>query len=92
MREDKKFMETLSYVMRQMTWDLHNECHLVNEKRIRRLIWLMGLIVDLPEAEQEESGAGSQGLSLTCCVGIGPIRSGAPPSPICQCGTAFCIW
>lgn len=41
---DKQFLETPFYGVRQMTWHLRNEDHLVNEKRIRRLMRLMGLM------------------------------------------------
>lgn len=41
---DKQFLETPFYGVRQMTWHLRNEEHLVNEKRIRRLMRLMGLM------------------------------------------------
>jgi len=41
---DKQFLETPFYGARQMTWHLRNEGHLVNEKRIRRLMRLMGLM------------------------------------------------
>lgn len=41
---DKQFLETPFYGVRQMTWHLRNEDHLVNEKRIRRLMPLMGLM------------------------------------------------
>jgi putative transposase len=41
---DKQFLETPFYGVRQMTWHLRNEGHLVNEKRIRRLMRLMGLM------------------------------------------------
>jgi putative transposase len=41
---DKQFLETPFYGVRQMTWHLRNDDHLVNEKRIRRLIRLMGLM------------------------------------------------
>lgn len=41
---DKQFLETPFYGVRQMTWHLRNEHHLVNEKRIRRLMRLMGLM------------------------------------------------
>ena len=44
MRGDKQFLETPFYGVRQMTWHLRNEDHLVNEKRIRRLMRLMGLM------------------------------------------------
>lgn len=41
---DRQFLETPFYGVRQMTWHLRNEGHLVNEKRIRRLMRLMGLM------------------------------------------------
>ena len=41
---DKQFLETPFYGVRQMTWHLRNEDHLVNEKRVRRLMRLMGLM------------------------------------------------
>ncbi|WP_299154369.1 IS3 family transposase [uncultured Tateyamaria sp.] len=41
---DKQFLETPFYGVRQMTWHLRNEDHFVNEKRIRRLMRLMGLM------------------------------------------------
>ena len=46
MREiDKQFLETPFYGESQMTWHLRNEDYLVNDKRIRRLIRLMGLML-----------------------------------------------
>ena len=46
MREiDKQFLETPFYGVRQMTWRLRNEDHLVKEKRIRRFMPLMGLML-----------------------------------------------
>jgi putative transposase len=39
---DEQFLETPFFGVRQMTWHLRNEGHLVNEKRIRRLMRLMG--------------------------------------------------
>lgn len=41
---DKQFLETPFYGVRQMTWHLRNAGQLVNEKRIRRLMRLMGLM------------------------------------------------
>jgi len=38
---DEQFLETPFFGVRQMTWHLRNEGHLVNEKRIRRLMGLM---------------------------------------------------
>jgi len=41
---DEQFLETPFFGVRQMTWHLRNDGHLVNEKRIRRLMRLMGLM------------------------------------------------
>jgi len=41
---DKQFLETPFFGVGQMTWHLRNEGQLVNEKRIRRLMRLMGLM------------------------------------------------
>jgi len=41
---DKQFLETPFYGVQQMTWHLRNDKHLVNEKRVRRLMRLMGLM------------------------------------------------
>ncbi|WP_394852285.1 IS3 family transposase [Shimia marina] len=41
---DEQFLETPFLGVRQMTWHLRNEGHLVNEKRISRLMRLMGLM------------------------------------------------
>lgn len=40
----RQFMETPFYGVRQMTWQLRNEGHAVNPKRVRRLMRLMGLM------------------------------------------------
>ena len=39
---DKQLLDTPFYGVRQMTWQLRNDEHVVNEKRIRRLMRLMG--------------------------------------------------
>ncbi|WP_252930089.1 IS3 family transposase [Paracoccus sp. 08] len=41
---DVQFLDTPFFGVRQMTWHLRNEGHKVNEKRIRRLMRLMGLM------------------------------------------------
>ena len=43
-RIDEQFLETPYYGVRQMTWHLRNDWHPINERRIRRLIRLMGLM------------------------------------------------
>ncbi|MEM6609268.1 MAG: IS3 family transposase [Pseudomonadota bacterium] len=41
---DEQCLETPVFGVRQMTWHLRNDGHLVNEKRIRRLMRLIGLM------------------------------------------------
>ncbi len=41
---DEQFLETPFYGVRQMTWHLRAEGHSINQKRIRRLMRLMGLM------------------------------------------------
>jgi len=55
---DKQFLDTPFYGVRQMTWHLRNEGHLVNEKRIRRLMRLMGLmpIYQKPNTSRKAKG------------------------------------
>jgi putative transposase len=55
---DKQFLDTPFYGVRQMTWHLRNEGHLVNEKRIRRLMRLMGLmpIYQVPNTSKPAKG------------------------------------
>ena len=43
-RIDEQFLETPFFGLRQTTWHLRDDGHLVNEKRIRRLMRLMGLM------------------------------------------------
>lgn len=38
---DEQFLETPFFGVRHMTWHLRNEGHLVNKKRIKRLMRLM---------------------------------------------------
>ena len=44
---DKQFLETPFFGVRQMTWYLRNEDHPVKEKRIRRLMRLMGSVAQI---------------------------------------------
>ena len=55
---DKQFLETPFYGVRQMTWHLRNEDHLVNEKRIRRLMRLMGLMPIYQKPNTSKSAKG----------------------------------
>ena len=58
---DKQFLETPFYGVRQMTWHLRNEDHLVNEKRIRRLMRLMGL---MPIYQKPNTSKAAQGHKI----------------------------
>jgi putative transposase len=42
---DVQFLDTPFFSVRQITWHLRNEDHAVNEKRIRRLMRLMSLML-----------------------------------------------
>ena len=55
---DEQFLETPFFGVRQMTWHLRNEGYLVNEKRIRRLMRLMGLmpIYQKPDTSKAAKG------------------------------------
>ena len=73
---DVQFLETPFFGVRQMTWHLRNDGHVVNEKRIRRLMRLMGvrqengppdrflffLTADLPETEHQQGSLFGQHL------------------------------
>ena len=58
-RIDEQFLETPFFGVRQMTWHLRNEGHLVNEKRVRRADAAHGSDADLPEAQYLETGQGA---------------------------------
>ena len=84
---DRQFLETPFYGVRQMAWHLRNEGHAVNQKRIRRLMRLMGLIRSIRSPIPAGRPRGTRPIP-TCwavCGSSGPIRSGAPISPICRC-------
>lgn len=106
-RIDEQFLETPFFGVRQMTWHLHNEGQLVNEKRIRRLMRVMGLMpiyqkpnTRCPAAHAKHVREGARQRRDTrptpiCCVVCGwgaRTRSGRQTSPICQCARGSCIW
>ena len=62
---DEQFLETPFFGVRQMTWHLRNEGHPVNEKRIRRLMRLMGLMPIYQKPNTSKAGEGAQDLSLS---------------------------
>ena len=57
---DKQFLDTPFYDVRQMTWHLRNEGYPVNEKRIRRLMRLMGLMPICQKPNTSRSAKGHQ--------------------------------
>jgi putative transposase len=74
---DKQFLETPFYGVQQMTWHLQNGGHVVNYKRIRRLMRLMRLtpIYQKPDTrcpathacmcEREPTRKGAQNISVS---------------------------
>nr|WP_239059647.1 IS3 family transposase [Ruegeria sp. PrR005] len=55
---DEQFLETPFFGVRQMTWHLRNEGHLVNEKRIR---WLMRLMSLMPIYQKPNTSKAAKG-------------------------------
>jgi len=90
-RIDEQFLETPFFGVRQMTWHLRNDRYLVNEKRIRRLMRLMGLmpIYQKPYTSRPAKGHKTYPyLAREVCGWIARTRSGARTSPACPCGVA----
>jgi putative transposase len=91
-----------------MTWHLRNDEHVVNEKRIRRLMRLMGLMPIYQKPNTSKAAKGHKiypyllrGLRVdrpnqVWCAPSRDIALQCPvgqwTSRICQCGGAFCIW
>ena len=67
---DEQFLETPFFGVRQMTWHLQNEGHKINEKRIRRLMRLMGLmpIYQKPNTSKPAKGHKIYPYLLRDCV------------------------
>lgn len=55
---DEQFLETPFFGVQQMTWHLRNDGHLVNEKRVRRLMRLMGLMPIYQKPNTSRPGRG----------------------------------
>ncbi len=92
---DEQFLETPFFGVRQMTWHLKNEGHPVNEKRIRRLMWLTGLmpIYQKPNTSRPAKGHKIWPYLLKGLRVERPIpRSGRPTSPICRCAVGSSTW
>jgi putative transposase len=89
---DRQFLETPFYGARQMTWHLRAEGRLVNIKRVRRLMRLMGLmpIYRPPRTSIPVKGHKTYPYLLRGWRSSGPIRSGAPTSPTSHWRRASC--
>jgi len=90
---DKQFLETPFYGVRQMTWHLRNDGQLVNEKRIRRLMRLMGLmpIYQKPNTRYPathacmcERGQGRKGPQNLPLLAAWPAGGSAQSSLVCR--------
>jgi putative transposase len=58
-RIDEIYLKTPFYGVRRMTWQLQQEGHNVNEKRVRRLMRIMGLEAIYPKPRTSQPGAGA---------------------------------
>ncbi|NVK47700.1 MAG: transposase [Rhodobacteraceae bacterium] len=88
---DEHLRETPFFGVRQMTWHLRDDGPLVNEKRIRRLMFLCRFTRNPRPAGQRR---GTRPI-LTCseaCAWIARTRSGARTSLICRCAGSFTSW
>jgi putative transposase len=73
---DEQFLETPFFGVRQMTWHLRNDGHLVNEKRIRRLMRLMGL---MPIYQKPNTSRPAKGHKIYPYLLKGLARGSAEP-------------
>ena len=62
---DVQFLDTPFFGVRQMTWHLRNDGHAVNEKRIRRLMRLMGLMPIYKKPQHQQADERAQDLPLS---------------------------
>ncbi|WP_420845875.1 IS3 family transposase [Nitratireductor alexandrii] len=93
-RIDEQFLETPIFGVRQMTWHLRNDGHSVDEKRIRRLMRLIGLmpIFQKPNTSRPAKGARPFPACSEACAWIARTRSGAWTSLICPCSAGSSTW
>lgn len=91
---DEQFLETPFFGAWQMTWHLRDEGHLVNEKRFRRLMRLIGMmpIYQKPPPARRLKAIGHTRTCCAACRQIARTRSGRLTSPTYRCGAGFCIW
>ncbi len=76
---DKQFLDTPFYGVRQMTWYLQNKGHLVNQKRIRRLMHLMRL---MPIYQKPDTSRPAKGHKTYPYL-LGGLRVGRPNQVWC---------
>ncbi len=78
-QSDERILETPFFGVRQMIWHLRNEGHLVNEKRIRRLMRLKGL---MPICQKQNTSKAAKGHKIYPCLLRG-LRVGRPNQVWC---------
>src|SRR5580704_15124188 len=61
---DRHYLARPYYGSRRMAAWLATQGHVVNRKRVQRLMRLLGLVAILPAPEHEQAGSGAQGLSV----------------------------
>ncbi|HBZ43057.1 MAG TPA: hypothetical protein DEO85_03175 [Maritimibacter sp.] len=71
---DEQFLETPFFGVRQMAWHLRNEGHLVNEKRVRRLMRLTGLMTIYQRPNTSSAAKGQK----TYCYLVRGLRVSQP--------------
>lgn len=76
----EQFLEKPNFGVRQMTWYLRKEGHLMKKKRIRRLMWLMGRMPIYQKPNTSKAAKGKRRIPSCYEVWgwIGPARSGPP--------------
>jgi putative transposase len=91
---DRQYLRTPFYGSRRMTAWLQTQGHMVNRKRVRRLMRLMGLeaIYQRPAPAARHPNTGS---ILTCCAvwqSNGSIKCGPSTSVTFRWLAGSCIW
>ena len=94
---DEQFLETPFYGSRQMTRWLRRQGDPVSRKRVRRLMWLLGVHALFPAAPDVSAAPHPRrtGSIPTCCAmcrSHGRTTCGARMSPTSPCSGAFCTW
>jgi putative transposase len=88
---DEQFLQTPFFGVRQMTWHLRNDGYLVNQKRIRRLMRLMGLmsIYQKPNTSRPAKGHKTYPYLLKGLRVDRPNHVRCSDITYCLCGVGF---